>query len=169
MRLSFNRTLEEAVQAARLAFAKEPIGWGQRVILVMFTTLGALFTEKWAGPRGSDTGLPTAALLALGACAGLAFAMLIVSKRRNLDQYFPVMIEDLGPWPRPETWVFSKTGLSLELYESTHFTPWGHLRAARLTKGNLILDWKTHAQSSIPRRVMTDELLAAIPMPVTTD
>jgi hypothetical protein len=169
MQLSFERTLEEAVQATRFALAKEPIGWTQRVVLVMLTTLGALFTEEWAGPRGADTGLPTVALLALGACAGIAFAMLIVSKRRNFDRYFPFLIEELGPWPRSETWVFSETGLSLELYESSHFTPWSHLRAVRETKDGLLLDWKTNAQSYLPSRLITAGLLATIPMPVTTD
>lgn len=169
MRLSFERTLEEAVQAARLALAQESFGWIRLVPIALFATLGAVLTERLAGPHGADTGLPQAALIALGACAGVAFSLLLMSKRKGLDRFFPVLIEELGPWPRHETWVFSETGWSLEIYESSHFLPWSHLRALRRTKQGLILEWKTAAQSCLPHRLITDELLEAIPLPVTSD
>jgi hypothetical protein len=169
MRLSFERTLEEGAHAARLALAQGSFGWIRLIPIALFATLGAALTEKLAGPRGADTGLPTAALIAIGACAGIAFSLLLMSRRRGLDHFLPVLIEELGPWPRPEVWTVSEAGWSLKVYDSLHFLPWIHLRAVRRTQQGLVLEWKSAGQSYLPNRLVSEALLAAIPVRVESD
>jgi hypothetical protein len=169
MQLRFERSLNEAVPAVA-ADQSMHRSWGWRsVALALYAALGAAVAEKLLGPRMLEAGIPRAATLALGAVAGVCAILLLLSKRSGIDRFLPALIEDLGPWPRLETWTLNDDGLSIEAFDDVHFQPWSLLKAARHSEAGLLFEWKTATHIFLPGRLVDDKVLSAIPMQVESN